>query len=326
MAGEKEKEPARLKIGAVARLTGLSAHNLRKWEERYGAVSPHRTGSGERLYTRDDVRRLVLIKRLSNAGVPIGEVAKSSLDELDQICESTLGALAETSASARAPSTIRVAVVGNAVVSLDDRGAHADPEIDILLRSDDLKSAKQKLAGRKVDVVVMDCPTVHDGTEQIVSDAIDTLNARAAAVVYGFGARAALNSLRSAGVVTVRAPMDASELRRAVSALMTELSGGERTGDAQLPPAEIPPPRFSQDTVGRIVAMSPSIKCECPHHLAQIVLNLRAFEQYSAECENSSPEDSELHQYLKGVAGRSRAAFEEALARVAESEGIYLRD
>ena len=74
MAGDEIKEPARLKIGAVARLTGLSAHNLRKWEERYGAVSPHRTGSGERLYTRDDVRRLILIYEVLSADEIAGRV------------------------------------------------------------------------------------------------------------------------------------------------------------------------------------------------------------------------------------------------------------
>ncbi len=89
---------------------------------------------------------------------------------------------------------------------------------------------------------------------------------------------------------------------------------------------EVPPPRFSQGLVSRIISMSPTIKCECPHHLAHIVLSLHAFEQYCEECENSSPQDAELHAYLKVVTGRSRAAFEEALAQVAEAEGLYLRE
>lgn len=75
MAKAQAADQARLKIGAVAKPTGLSAHNMRKWEEHYGAVMPHRTDSGERLYTREDVRRLLLIKKPSKAGVPIGEPA-----------------------------------------------------------------------------------------------------------------------------------------------------------------------------------------------------------------------------------------------------------
>ena len=325
MATEKIRSEARLKIGAVANLTGLSAHNLRKWEERYGAVKPQRTESGERLYTREDVRRLVLIRRLSSAGVPIGEVAKASLAELEEISKSTLSDRHAAGAGLEKPQSIRVIIVGEVVAALSGPAASDEPDVDVILRCADVSEAAEKLSGQSVDIVVLETPTVHDGTEQLVSDAASTLGARGAVVVYGFGARAALQSLRRAGVLTMRAPIDASEFRRAVVDLMSQDSGGmQRTEVTDDKPP--PPPRFSHDIVSRIVAMSPSIKCECPHHLAQIVMNLRAFEQYCAECENSSPSDAELHLYLKGVTGRSRAAFEEALARVAEAEGIYLRD
>ncbi len=325
MSTEKTKSEARLKIGAVANLTGLSAHNLRKWEERYGAVKPQRTESGERLYTREDVRRLVLIRRLSGAGVPIGEVAKASLAELEEISKTTLSEQHAAGAGQKKPRSIRVVIVGEVVAALGAPAASDEPEVDVVLRCADLNEAAEKLSGQTVDIVVLETPTVHDGTEQLVSDAVSTLGAGGAVVVYGFGARAALESLRRAGTLTMRAPIDSSEFRRAVGDLMShDLSAAQRAESPE--DKEPPPPRFSHDIVSRIVAMSPSIKCECPHHLAQIVMNLRAFEQYCAECENSSPSDAELHHYLKGVTGRSRAAFEEALARVAEAEGIYLRD
>ncbi len=328
MATEKATDEARLKIGAVAKLTGLSAHNLRKWEERYGAVTPHRTASGERLYTREDVRRLVLIRRLSSAGVPIGQVAKASLAELERISETTPVEQRGAAAGQEPPESIHVVVVGNALATLGGPAGAGQREIDVVLRCANLDTAREKLSGQPVDIVVLECPTVHDGTEGLVSDAMSALSARGAVVVYGFGARAALESLRRAGVIIMRSPIDSSEFRRAAVDLMTGASGAEpRSGPAHgEKESEPPPPRFSHDIVSRIVAMSPSIKCECPHHLAQIVMNLRAFEQYCAECENSSPQDAELHKYLKGVTGRSRAAFEEALARVAEAEGIYLRD
>lgn len=326
MAKGEAGQQARLKIGAVAKLTGLSAHNLRKWEERYGAVKPYRTSSGERLYSREDVRRLVLIRRLSNAGVPIGEVAKSSLTELEQISEVTIGDQRSVDPGHKQLESIRVAIFGNALATLGGPAAAGEREIDVVLRCNDLSSAKEKLSGHPVDIIVLESPTVHDGTGEVVAEAMRTSNARGAVVVYGFGARAALDALRRTGVVTMRSPVDFSEFRRAAVGLMQEISGAA-SGPADVSvESEVTPPRFSQDMVSRIVAMSPSIKCECPHHLAQIVINLRAFEQFCAECEISSPQDSELHHYLKQVTGRSRSAFEEALARVAEAEGIYLRD
>lgn len=325
MATAKTTSEARLKIGAVANLTGLSAHNLRKWEERYGAVTPQRTGSGERLYTREDVRRLVLIRRLSSAGVPIGEVAKASLAELEEISKTTLSEQREAGAGLEKPQSIRVVIIGEVVAALGGPAASDEPEIDVVLRCGALSEAVEKLSGQSVDIVMLETPTVHDGTEQLVSDAVSMLDARGTIVVYGFGARAALESLRRSGVLTMRAPIDSSELRRAAVDLMSQHPGAlEQTKRTE--EKEPPPPRFSHDMVSRIVALSPSIKCECPHHLAQIIMNLRAFEQYCGECENSSPSDAELHHYLKRVTGGARAAFEEALARVAETEGIYVSD
>ncbi|HSS64298.1 MAG TPA: hypothetical protein VLS27_07680, partial [Gammaproteobacteria bacterium] len=280
------------------------------------------------LYTREDVRRLVLIRRLSNAGVPIGEVAKASLAELERISENTISEQRAADAVKKRPESIHLVIIGNSLATLGAPAAAGERELDVVLRCADVRSAEEELSGRPVDIVVLECPTVHDGTDRLVADAMSTLGARGAIVVYGFGARAALNTLRRGGVVTMRSPLDSSELRRAALGLMEELSAAPRppeeaTGTVA---GDVPPPRFTQDMVARIVGSSPSIKCECPHHLAQIVMGLRAFEQYCAECESSSPEDAELHRYLKGVTGRSRAAFEEALARLAEAEGIYLRD
>jgi len=66
------------------------------------------------------------------------------------------------------------------------------------------------------------------------------------------------------------------------------------------------------------------VRCECPHHIAELLFSLSAFEEYSERCENDNPDDAALHGYLKVTAGSARAAFEEALARVAEAEGIRL--
>jgi hypothetical protein len=50
------------------------------------------------------------------------------------------------------------------------------------------------------------------------------------------------------------------------------------------------------------------------------------FERYSAECENRSLPDADLHRYLHRVAGAARAFFEEALVRLARAEGFPLPD
>lgn len=60
--------PVLIGIAAVAEQTGLSAHLLRAWERRYGFPKPQRAANGERLYTADQVRKLGLLRRLSERG------------------------------------------------------------------------------------------------------------------------------------------------------------------------------------------------------------------------------------------------------------------
>lgn len=48
-------------------MVGLSAHTIRAWERRHGAVRPGRTASNRRLYTMEDVEFLVRVKRLARA-------------------------------------------------------------------------------------------------------------------------------------------------------------------------------------------------------------------------------------------------------------------
>lgn len=71
-------------LGAVSRLTGLSAHVLRAWERRYGAVVPLRTRGGTRRYRESDVARLRKLRAAVEAGHAISEVAHASDAELER--------------------------------------------------------------------------------------------------------------------------------------------------------------------------------------------------------------------------------------------------
>ncbi|MFM1768207.1 MAG: hypothetical protein RJA22_736 [Verrucomicrobiota bacterium] len=66
----------------VARRTGLSAHVIRVWERRYGAVAPLRTGTNRRRYSEADIERLYLLRRLTEVGHSIGDIAALPLDRL----------------------------------------------------------------------------------------------------------------------------------------------------------------------------------------------------------------------------------------------------
>lgn len=69
-------------IRLVAKKTGMSPHLIRMWERRYAAVDPRRTETGRRLYSDEDIRRLILLRQATLAGQSIGQIAGLSEDQL----------------------------------------------------------------------------------------------------------------------------------------------------------------------------------------------------------------------------------------------------
>jgi DNA-binding transcriptional MerR regulator len=72
-------------IQVAASRTGISAHVLRAWEKRYGAVTPLRSETGRRLYSDADIARLRLIADAIAGGRRIGDVANLSAAELERL-------------------------------------------------------------------------------------------------------------------------------------------------------------------------------------------------------------------------------------------------
>ena len=74
-------------IRYVSHRTGLTPHVIRAWEKRYQAVVPRRSPKNRRLFSEDDVRRLQLLKRITDAGHNISQVAKLDSSELLEIAQ-----------------------------------------------------------------------------------------------------------------------------------------------------------------------------------------------------------------------------------------------
>ncbi|WP_210648998.1 MerR family transcriptional regulator [Nocardioides sp. SYSU D00065] len=63
-------------VGRAAELTGVPSGTLRKWEQRYGVVAPHRSPGNYRLYDDEAVRRLSVMRSLVEAGWSAQEAAR----------------------------------------------------------------------------------------------------------------------------------------------------------------------------------------------------------------------------------------------------------
>jgi len=84
-------------IFAVEQDTGLSKDKLRTWERRYGFPRPLRDARGRRVYPRDQVEKLRIVRRLMDAGLRPGKIIGESLESLR-----VLGIVEEAASSPRA--------------------------------------------------------------------------------------------------------------------------------------------------------------------------------------------------------------------------------
>jgi DNA-binding transcriptional MerR regulator len=79
-------------IGTVSRRTGLNAATIRSWETRYGIVLPHRSGSGQRLYSERQIRDLRWIAEQIRDGLQSGEAHRLLTDRVDDPPEAPVAA------------------------------------------------------------------------------------------------------------------------------------------------------------------------------------------------------------------------------------------
>jgi DNA-binding transcriptional MerR regulator/methylmalonyl-CoA mutase cobalamin-binding subunit len=92
-------------IQLVSRLTGLSAHVIRIWEQRYKAVEPHRTATNRRLYSQQQIERLNLLREATQAGYNISQVSSLATEALQKLtAESPTNRSQATSKAEDAPS------------------------------------------------------------------------------------------------------------------------------------------------------------------------------------------------------------------------------
>jgi methylmalonyl-CoA mutase cobalamin-binding subunit len=75
-------------IAEIERDTGLGKDVLRVWERRYGFPQPLRDARGDRLYDQPTLDRLLLIKRLLDAGHRPGQVVALPAPELQAMLQS----------------------------------------------------------------------------------------------------------------------------------------------------------------------------------------------------------------------------------------------
>ena len=331
----KDNKIPRHRSGAVAQMLHMPVATLRVWERRYQVSQAILTASGQRLYSATDVQRLALLKQLTDLGHAIGSLAALDMPALLEVAATHAGAetLSQVHRPVHAPQASgawRLAVIGPALARRLQRPAllqHVKRTLVLLGPFDTAAQADQALQGVPVDALLVHEPCLHaDWLTTVIRDA-PALQATPKALLYGFAAETTCEALAKAGVALLREPQNDTVLAQWLQNILSAISAAPAPA-AHPPQAAVaeaaPPRRWTDAALAEFVSQSPTIACECPRHVAELLVQLSHFEAYSAECENRSPADAALHRYLRDTAAHARTQFEQALTHVAQLEGLTL--
>ena len=78
----KEKGLAIYSIRDLEQISGIKAHTIRAWEQRYKILTPQRTKTNIRYYTDIDLKHLLNISLLNKNGIKISKIAKMTKNEV----------------------------------------------------------------------------------------------------------------------------------------------------------------------------------------------------------------------------------------------------
>ena len=79
-----EKTNGRFSMKELERLTGIKAHTLRIWEQRYGIIKPKRSETNIRYFSEDDLKYILNIAMLNNNGMRISKIAELTKQQINE--------------------------------------------------------------------------------------------------------------------------------------------------------------------------------------------------------------------------------------------------
>lgn len=336
-----QTEPS-FRSSAVAGRAGMPVATLRIWEQRYQAVAPMTTETGHRLYSLADVERVVLLRHLTLQGHAIRTLAPLNLAQLTRLAQSSRpGRTISSRKTANSRAPVHVVIVGQAMAqrvqrkTIQKRLAKSPLVLGVFTTLADAIRASPDVAGQQVDLLLWQAPEIFPSDLDDLAQAQRALSPRKTAVVYRFAATDEKVQFARAGISTMQEPNDdgvlAQWLAALESALVTDDSlqgptdptmGNSLTDSADTPWQEAPPRKFDDATLTRFAGLPSKVRCECPRHLAELLMQIASFEAYSGGCEHRHAADAALHSYLRRVASSARVMFESALERVAREEGF----
>lgn len=173
-------------IKELEHLSGIKAHTIRIWEKRHRLIEPQRTGSNIRLYSDDDLKKILNVSLLNNSGIKISAIARMAESELTK----RVLQLGESAGQTR----IHIDQLVSLMIDLNEEGFDADlaalekkfgfesmvttiiypflEKIGILWQTGNITPAHEhfisNLIRQRIIVAIASLPPVHKATRRIV--------------------------------------------------------------------------------------------------------------------------------------------------------------
>ncbi len=303
------------RIATVSNLTGIPIPTIRVWESRHAVVRPTRNAGNARLYRRADIERLSLVKAAVDAGHTISTVASLT----DRQIKARFTGMSVRSSKPR-ETCCRVLVYGTALATVLKTAWRA--RADVRLQSSLPAPPVAKFDSLPlVDAVIIDVSSVSNGLPAILRQIRAATGAPVLIVVYGFANRQILARLDATNVIALAAPTDPAQLAR-ICQLGLAIDPAPPTAFSQMLMHSASPQRYSDTFLHQLSQMPSKVQCECPNHLADLLMKLAAFERYSLECESLNAKDAAMHAMMYSASGHCREFLEEVLKRLMAHENI----
>lgn len=294
-----------ISIGTLASETGIHSSTLRVWEARYQAITPVRTAGGARRYSQEDVQRLKWIKALAGMGHKVRLLAPLSLVELKLEFDN---ASSTSGADVPVDDTLRLGSVGDSVWAnsfFSHPSLHKWPDV---AHVDDLSQLDKSV--EQLDVIVVFTRALQFSLAKSIAEASIRNPDKLFMVVYEFSSAMAINQLRDLSVTCLKYPINLDEFSRH---LISKLGARKKSTDSKNF-------LFSPAKLQSIIASEHNILCECPRHLADLLVSLHGFIDYSNKCADDTPRDAFIHKKLRDIAHSSISQLESGLKLALTSE------
>jgi len=311
-----------LSIGTVAKLTGISVHTLRAWEKRYQVVSVRRSDTGRRLYSKDDVHRLRLLRKLTQAGHSIGNVAYLGDYQLEEMLDLEFDGTADNNGEKQ----LDICLYSEKLLDAPALSGTILKKVNVVIETNELGVLKETVSGKGVYAVVFMFNTILKQQLRMLRQMIESERRHKYFIVFTFAQREMIDELKSLGFNLLRAPISYEHLfEKVLNTFHPEEKTRKNNSGSEEPPfAEVPPHKFTKKQLEALTNTRFAIDCEYPNHIANLVHQLTLYEAHSQNCASKNNDAAHLHNNIYKLTAQARDMMERAISLVVEAENINL--